>query len=52
MGEEIAGPSPEPEPQVDPETFGQCKEMMRPVMKKIIAFGDYTDQGKVEVSAM
>ena len=55
MGEEIAGPSPEPEPQGDPKTFGQCKEMMRPVVKKIIDLGDDTNPGKcseVEVSAM
>ena len=48
-------PSPEPEPVVTPETFAQCKELMRPVQKKIIEFGSDTDSDKsteVQVSLL
>ena len=54
-GRKSRRPRSEPEPEVDTETFAECKELMRPVMKKIIVFGDYTDPGKssqVQVSAM
>ena len=44
--EETAGPSPEPEPEVDPKTFAQCRKMMGPVMKKIIDLGDDIHPGK------
>ena len=54
-GRKSRKPRPEPEPEVDTGTFAECKDMMKPVMKKIIEFGDYTDQGnssQVEVSAI
>ena len=38
-----------------PETFAQCKELMRPVQKKIIEFGSDTDSDKsteVQVSGL
>ena len=38
--------SPEHVPVVDSETFAQCKELMRPVQKKIIEFGSDTDPRK------
>ena len=37
-GKKSQGPSPEPEPEVDRESFGRCREMMKPVQKKIIEF--------------
>ena len=40
---------------MDPETFAECKELMRPVQKKIIEFGADTVPGKsseVQVSVL
>ena len=54
-GRRSGRPSQELEPVVTPETFAQCKELMKPVQKKIIEFGSDTDSDKsteVQVSVL
>ena len=46
--------SPRPEPEVDSDTFAECKRLMKPVKKLITEFGSDIDPAKssqVQVSA-